>query len=86
MPAVVAGAAVLMAILEYFPLIIWAGAALLGWIAGEVIATDPAVTENSETLGQVTLDRIRLVLSVSGAVGTVLVGFLWRRAHKAKRA
>jgi hypothetical protein len=25
------------------PILIWLGAALLGWIAGEVIATDPAV-------------------------------------------
>ena len=26
-----------------FPVLVWAGAALLGWIAGEVIATDPVV-------------------------------------------
>jgi len=25
------------------PILVWAGAALLGWIAGDVIATDPAV-------------------------------------------
>ncbi len=85
-PAVVAGAAVLMAILEYFPLIVWAGAALLGWIAGDVIATDPAVTENSDTIGQVTLDRIRLALSMSGSIGTVVSGFLWRRRRKAEQA
>jgi YjbE family integral membrane protein len=85
-PTVVAGAAILMAILEYFPLIIWAGAALLGWIAGDVIATDPALTENSGTLGEVALERIRVGLSVLGACGTVVGGFLWRRARKARRA
>jgi predicted tellurium resistance membrane protein TerC len=40
---IVAGAALIMALLTRLPILVWAGAALLGWIAGEVIATDPAV-------------------------------------------
>ncbi len=42
-PMIVAGAALIMALLDRVPALIWLGAALLGWIAGEVIATDPAV-------------------------------------------
>ena len=42
-PMIVAGAALIMALLDRMPALIWLGAALLGWIAGEVIATDPAV-------------------------------------------
>lgn len=42
-PLIVAGAALIMAVLTRLPLLVWAGAALLGWIAGEVIATDPAI-------------------------------------------
>lgn len=42
-PLIVAGAALIMALLEKLPVLVWAGAALLGWIAGEVIATDPGV-------------------------------------------
>lgn len=42
-PLIVAGAALIMAVLTRLPLLVWAGAALLGWIAGGVIATDPAV-------------------------------------------
>jgi YjbE family integral membrane protein len=42
-PLIVAGAALIMALLNRLPILVWAGAALLGWIAGEVIATDPAV-------------------------------------------
>ncbi|HEV7634665.1 MAG TPA: TerC family protein [Bradyrhizobium sp.] len=42
-PLIVAGAALIMALLTRLPILIWAGAALLGWIAGEVMATDPAV-------------------------------------------
>jgi YjbE family integral membrane protein len=42
-PLIVAGAALIMLLLTRLPFLVWAGAALLGWIAGEVIATDPAV-------------------------------------------
>ena len=42
-PMIVAGAAIIMALLDKLPILVWFGAALLGWIAGEVIATDPAV-------------------------------------------
>jgi YjbE family integral membrane protein len=42
-PLIVAGAALIMAILDRMPVLVWLGAALLGWIAGDVIATDPIV-------------------------------------------
>lgn len=41
-PLIVAGAALILMVLEKLPILVWAGAALLGWIAGQVIATDPA--------------------------------------------
>src|SRR5438874_9309334 len=41
-PLIVGGAALIMALLNSLPILVWAGAALLGWIAGDVIATDPA--------------------------------------------
>ncbi len=42
-PLIVAGAALIMALLNRLPILVWAGATLLGWIAGDVIATDPAL-------------------------------------------
>lgn len=48
-PLIVAGAALIMSLLDRFPILVWAGAALLGWIVGEVIATDPAI-ERHRTL------------------------------------
>jgi YjbE family integral membrane protein len=42
-PMIVAGAALIMLVLDRFPLLVWIGAMLLGWIAGGVIASDPAV-------------------------------------------
>ena len=35
-PLIVAGSAVLMRLLERYPLLIWGGAGLLGWVAGEI--------------------------------------------------
>ena len=49
-PLIVAGAALIMALLEKLPVLVWAGAALLGWIAGEVMATDPGVAPKLHTL------------------------------------
>jgi YjbE family integral membrane protein len=57
-PLIVAGAALIMAILDRMPALIWLGAALLGWIAGDVIATDPIVHPVLERSlnGQISLD------------------------------
>ena len=41
-PMIIAGAALIMLVLDRFPILVWLGAILLGWIAGDVIATDPA--------------------------------------------
>jgi YjbE family integral membrane protein len=42
-PMFVAGAALIMMMLDRFPILIWLGAILLGWVAGGVIESDPAV-------------------------------------------
>lgn len=49
-PLIVAGAALIMALLTRLPILVWAGAALLGWIAGDVIATDPAIHPRLDAL------------------------------------
>jgi YjbE family integral membrane protein len=64
-PMIIAGAALIMMVLDRFPILVWLGAALLGWIAGDVIATDPAV----HPLLQRVLDgRIALELDATSAV------------------
>jgi YjbE family integral membrane protein len=42
-PLIVYGAQVVMTLIARFPLLVWAGAALLGWIAGEMIVGDSAI-------------------------------------------
>jgi YjbE family integral membrane protein len=68
-PMIIAGAALIMMVLDRFPILIWLGATLLGWIAGEVIATDPAVHPLLQRLldGQIALnlDATSAVFGVS---------------------
>lgn len=42
-PMIIGGATILTQILQRFPILVWAGAALLGWIGGDLIASDPVV-------------------------------------------
>ena len=42
-PMIIAGAALIMMVLDRFPILVWLGATLLGWIAGDVIESDPAM-------------------------------------------
>ncbi len=64
-PMIIAGAAVIMLVLDRFPILVWLGAILLGWIAGDVIATDPAVQPSLERV----LDgKIALSLDASSAI------------------
>jgi predicted tellurium resistance membrane protein TerC len=40
-PLIVFGSALVLVVLNRFPILVWAGAGLLGWIAGELIGSDP---------------------------------------------
>jgi YjbE family integral membrane protein len=42
-PLIVAGSAILMALLERYRVLVWGGGALLGWVAGDVMVTDPVL-------------------------------------------
>jgi YjbE family integral membrane protein len=44
-PLVIFGATVLMRLMERFPVIITVGAAILGWVSGEMAVTDPVLAE-----------------------------------------
>jgi YjbE family integral membrane protein len=41
-PVIIAGATLIMALLTRLPVLVWTGAALLGWVAGELLLQDPA--------------------------------------------
>jgi YjbE family integral membrane protein len=68
-PMIIAGAALIMMVLDRFPILIWLGATLLGWIAGDVIESDPAVHPFLQRLldGQIalSLDATSAIFGVS---------------------
>lgn len=79
-PLVIAGAALIGAILDRFPLLIWAGAGLLGWIAGETIASDPVLLDPlTRIFGERTAGTIALAASAAGVVVVLAGGAAWRR-------
>jgi predicted tellurium resistance membrane protein TerC len=84
-PLMVAGANIVMAMLNYFPIIIWGGADLLGWIAGDVIATDPIVADFSASFGAGVPSKVKLVCAAVGMVGVVGVAFITRARDRAAR-
>jgi len=75
-PLIMAGAALVMAILDRFPIIVWAGAALLGWIAGEIIAKDPLFTAG---LDLATAHTVWIIGATLGALFVVGAGMVRRR-------
>jgi YjbE family integral membrane protein len=75
-PLIMVGAAIVMSLLERFPIIVWAGAALLGWIAGEIIAKDPLITGNIDPAHAHT---VWIAGATLGAVFVVGVGLIRRR-------
>jgi YjbE family integral membrane protein len=65
-PLIIFGSTLLLKVMERFPIIITLGAALLGFLAGEMLLTDPAVTLR---FGVMSSD----VVHGAGAVGAALV-------------
>ena len=74
-PMIVAGSAIIMAMLDRFPLLVWAGAALLGWIAGELFVTDVGVVSY---LGAERAHAFEIPFAIAGAVLVLAVG-AWLR-------
>lgn len=84
-PAIVGGANLIMVLLNYFPLIIWAGVALLGWIAGDVLASDPVVTGFAASFGPGVPAKVKLVCAITGMVATVGACLISRARLRAAR-
>jgi YjbE family integral membrane protein len=88
-PLVVFGATLILALLTRFPIMVWAGAALLGWVAGELLATEPMLQPYMEQLAAqlgTTEKMIAKVFEVSGALLVILGGFLVSRGgHAAEK-
>lgn len=95
MPLIIFGATLVMWLLTKLPLLVWAGAALLGWIAGELIVSDPGVLGlikasvaqllapfNAADPGKIeVLPWVKHAAAALGAAFVVGMGWLLRRRH-----
>jgi YjbE family integral membrane protein len=75
-PLIVAGATLIIALLERLPVLVWAGAALLGWVALDMILTDPALVER---FGDSRMHSLELPGEILGAVFVLAAGYLLLR-------
>ena len=76
-PLVIFGSTLLLKVIERFPLIVWVGAALLGFIAGELLVGDPAlqvpIARIDDALGM-TQHNFALIVGAAGAVLVLALG------------
>jgi predicted tellurium resistance membrane protein TerC len=89
-PLVIFGSTLLMKVMERFPIIVTAGGALLGFVAGEMAVSDPALrdwmsanfqmVDKKPVLAGLHLD---LLVGLAGAVLVVLIGMLLARRQSA---
>ena len=79
-PLIMAGSALVISLLERFPIIVWAGAALLGWIAGEIMARDPLISGHLDPAAAHTASMVGAVLGALFVVGVGLIRKHWRSA------
>lgn len=65
-PIIIAGSKLVLAIINRFPVVIMLGGALIGWIAGSMMVTDPAISH-------LQIAAINYLPTIAGAVGALLV-------------
>lgn len=77
-PMVIAGSAIILAMLKRFPVLVWGGAGILGWVAGDIFARDPIVLGLFSNFSP---EHVELVAQIIGATIVVGSGYGWRRGH-----
>ncbi len=82
-PLIVYGSTLVLKALHRFPLLITAGGALLGWIAGDVLVTDPVLVGWVEREAHYLHDWY--IAPIAGALFVVVVGVSLARAIEARR-
>jgi len=80
-PLIIFGSTLLLSVMEKYPVIITLGAALLGFVAGEMLVTDHAVEAFFHSAGRASTT----IIEIAGAVGVVLIG-RWLAARKRRAA
>lgn len=87
-PLIVAGATLILNLLTRFPILVWAGAALLGWVAGELMVSDAVLGPILDDYGHkqlgLTHHGVEYAMATAGAVFVILMGVILTRRHASK--
>ena len=81
-PLIVAGSTLIMKMMDRYPLIIWGGAALLGWVAGQMIATDPAMEREIHLPPS---DFAEYAFALTGAVIVVALAYVLKQRREVSK-
>jgi YjbE family integral membrane protein len=79
-PLIVVGASLITKLLEKFPLLVWAGAGLLGWVAGEMLDSDPWLIQQ---FGAELMHKLEYPMAAVGAAVVLGLGYWLKRKHVA---
>ena len=88
-PLIVAGATLIMSLLHRFPVLVWAGAGLLGWIAGELLSEDPVSRPYIDAFGAefgLSHKLTEYVVQVLCTAFVILWGWAAKRIQERRRA
>jgi YjbE family integral membrane protein len=85
-PVIVFGAQGIMKLMDRFPIIIWLGAGLLGWVGAEMMITDPVLSSYIERVHGSLHDYTHLAYKVSGFVAVIFAVLAARRVKGIKAA
>jgi YjbE family integral membrane protein len=78
-PLIIAGSAILMRLLDRYRVLVWGGGALLGWVAGDIMATDPFILS---TFSEATAHALHVWGGRVGALFVVGMGLAMVRRHR----
>jgi len=79
-PLILFGSALIMRLMERFPIVITLGAALLGYVSGEMVVDDPAIADYLAA----NIPNANILFPIMGAVIVVGAGKFMEYRHKAK--
>jgi predicted tellurium resistance membrane protein TerC len=82
-PLIVAGSSIILEAIKRFPVLLWAGAGLLGWLAGGMMIHDVWLVPHVAELPWILPEPLDIYVGAGlfGAV-FVLVGGYWAKTHK----
>jgi YjbE family integral membrane protein len=79
-PLIVFGATLIISILDRYPVLVWAGAALLGWVAGGLFVSDPLIYSSQPNWS------FELIEESASSIGAILViGLGWLLTRRKSR-